>query len=284
MRLRVRGGMGLDGLSRLVIALTLGVVGSTSPAAARFPVLLGRSTKGRPIVAVRAGDGHGPRVLVFGCIHGTECAGVAVARALKRVHGHVDLWIVPTLNPDGYAAGTRQNARGVDLNANWSSQWRGGGRPWDTYYPGPYPFSERETRIARKLILRIRPEATIWFHQHMNLVWAWGGSSPAGQIYARAADMRFYHHHWLHGTAPNWQNHRLPGTASFVVELPADRLAPAGVSRQVHGVLTLAATLSHHAGASQPGRSPAAIGTRSPIGCSRSRPPSSTVDGSSTRT
>src|SRR5262249_25070105 len=28
---------------------------------------------------------------------------------------------------------------------------------------------------------------------------------------------------WLPGSAPNWQNHRFPGTSSFVVELRADR-------------------------------------------------------------
>jgi protein MpaA len=207
------------------------------------PLLLGRSYGGRPIVAFRAGDRRGMRVLVVGCIHGTECAGIAVARALERVRARVDLWIVPDLNPDGYARGTRQNSRGVDLNANWSSGWRGGGRPWDTYYPGPRPFSERETRIARDLVLRVRPRVTIWFHQHMNLVWAWGPSSRAGRIYARAAGMRFYRHHWLSGTAANWQNHHLPGAAAFTVELPAGSLRPAQVRRQVHAVLALAAAL-----------------------------------------
>jgi protein MpaA len=204
---------------------------------------LGRSERGRPIDAVRAGDPHAMRVLVVGCIHGTECAGTAVARALDHVDAHIDLWIIPNLNPDGYARSTRQNGRGVDLNANWSSQWHGGGRPWDVYYPGPYPFSERETRIARSLIARIRPRATVWFHQHMNLVWAWGPSSAAGRIYARAAGMRFYHRHWLPGTAANWQNHHLPGSASFTVELPAGRLSALQVRRQVRAVLRLAAAL-----------------------------------------
>lgn len=210
-------------------------------------VRLGRSERGRLIVAMHTGDPRGFSVLVVGCIHGTECAGSAVARALERVRTKLDLWVIDDLNPDGYAARTRQNARGVDLNANWSSGWRGGGRPWDTYYPGPRPFSERETRIARNLILRIRPRVTIWFHQHMNLVWAWGQSSRAGCIYARAAGMRFYHHHWLAGTAPNWQNHHLPGSTSFVVELPAGSLSPSQVSRQVHALLALGAVLSRPA-------------------------------------
>ena len=71
---------------------------------------------------MRAGDPHGVRVLVVGCIHGNEGAGIAVARALERRHTGADLWIVPDLNPDGHARSTRQNGRGVDLNANWSSR------------------------------------------------------------------------------------------------------------------------------------------------------------------
>jgi murein peptide amidase A len=225
----------------VVIAVGGGVPTTTASGAAAGPVQLGRSERGRPIVAVHVGAARGTRVMVFGCIHGTECAGIAVARALERVRTRADLWIVPNLNPDGYARGTRQNGRGVDLNANCSSQWRGSGRPWDTYYPGPRPFSERETRIARNLILRIRPRVTIWFHQHLNLVWAWGPSTSAGRIYARAAGMRFYHRDWLHGTATNWQNHHLPRSASFTVELPAGSLTPRQVRRQVRAVLTLAA-------------------------------------------
>ena len=186
-------------------------------------------------------------MLVVGCIHGNEPAGIAVVRALAHVRTGLDLWLIPNLNPDGYAHGTRQNGRGVDLNANWSSQWRGGGHPWDTYYPGPYPFSELETRIGRNLILRLRPRVTIWFHQHMNLVWAWGPSSAAGRVYARAASMRLYHYHWLHGTATNWQNHHLPEAASFTVELPAGTLSPRQVRRQVRAVLILAATLQRRA-------------------------------------
>ena len=215
-----------------------------SSAAATQPIPLGRSEDGRPIVAYRVGNPAGTRVLVVGCIHGDECAGIPIAQALEHVHTSLDLWIVPDLNPDGHANGTRQNARGVDLNRNWSYDWPGGGRPWDTYYPGPRPFSERETRIARKLLLRLRPSVTIWYHQHMNLVWAWSAGSRAGRIYARAAGMTYYHHHNLPGTAINWENHHVPAMAAFDVELPPGTLSAAAVARHVHAVLAVGASLA----------------------------------------
>ena len=100
-------------------ALSLGGwFGAAAAVASPHLLRLGRLTEGRLIVAVRAGEKRGPRVLVVGCIHGTECAGIAIVRALERVHASADLWLVPNLNPDGYAAGSRQNGRGVDLNAN----------------------------------------------------------------------------------------------------------------------------------------------------------------------
>ncbi len=51
--------------------------------------------------------------------------------------------------------------------------------------------------------------------------------------------MRFRAIRWPRGTAPNWQNHRFPGTSSFVVELPAGPLAPAAANRQARAVLAL---------------------------------------------
>ena len=202
-------------------------------------VVAGHSVQHRPIRLVHIA-GPGPRVLVVGCIHGNEPAGIAVVRALEHVHPQVDLWLVPVLNPDGLAAGTRQNAHGVDLNRNFPSLWQHFGRPGSTYYSGPRPFSEPESRAARALVLRIHPQVTIWFHQHMNLVWAYGRSTAAGRRYARLAGMRLLHRPWLAGSAANWQNHLRGGGASLTVELPAGTLDGRGLRRQVRATLRVA--------------------------------------------
>ncbi len=223
----------------LLVALVLAMAFGADAPAAR-PMRIGHSEQGRPISVVRVGNPHGTRVLVFGSIHGNEPGGIPIAQALERVHTSADLWIVTNLNPDGRAHDTRQDARGVDLNSNWPSQWQGGGRPFDVYYGGPKPFSESETRVARNLILRIRPRVTIWYHQHMNVIWAFGPSTRAGRIYARASGEPLYHHPWRPGTAANWQNHALPDTSSFTVELPGGTLSAAQVHRHVAAVLKLA--------------------------------------------
>jgi len=52
---------------------------------ASAPLQLGRSEGGRPIVAMSVGNPHGTVVLVVGCIHGNEGAGIAVARLRRSV-------------------------------------------------------------------------------------------------------------------------------------------------------------------------------------------------------
>jgi protein MpaA len=224
-------------LRALIVAAALVVGAPTGPEVTRTWHLLGRSVEGRPIRALELRGAHAKTtVLVVGCIHGTECAGLAAIRELERTHDPaLDLWIVPNLNPDGYAHGTRQNAHGVDLNRNFPSEWRSGPRGLE--YPGPRPFSERETRIARNLVLRVHPQLTVWFHQPQTIVRAWGPSISVARVYARGAHMTFRAIHWPTGTGPNWQNHRFPGCASFVVELPPGPLSAAGARLQVAGVL-----------------------------------------------
>jgi protein MpaA len=215
---------------------SLAVIG---PASART-VLLGRSWQGRPITAVEVGNPSGTRVLVVGCIHGNEKAGIAITDALEHLApSDLDLWIVPDLNPDGVAADTRQNAHGVDLNRNFPWHWR----PMSgVYASGPRPLSEREARIAHALILRLQPHLTVSFHQHLDMVWASGGERRVEEVFARVSGLPYHPMPQLAGSAISWQNNTLPGTTAFAAELPAGQPDASQVGRYVRAVLAAART------------------------------------------
>jgi protein MpaA len=202
----------------------------------------GHSLEGRRIVLRQVGDSalSKGRLLVFGCIHGDEC-GIA-GRAGPYVNGcpdrRVNAYLVTNLNPDGTAAGSRLNSRGVDLNRNFPAGWRPSA-PGGLEYSGPRPFSEPETRLAARLIRGLRPRVTIWFHEHRGprpLVRAWGPSLAAGRRFANLAAIPFHAIPWPAGTAPNWQNHRFPNSASFVVEMPRGRPGAVGLARLNHAI------------------------------------------------
>jgi protein MpaA len=213
--------------------------------------VVGHSAAGRPIGLLQRGDpAIAGELLVFGCIHGDECAASGIeplAPGSGCPDPASDIFLVRNLNPDGLATGSRLNGRGVDLNRNFPSDWRPIGQRGDPQYSGPKPFSEPETRLAARIIRALDPKVTIWFHQHDHprpLVRAWGPSAPAARTFARLARMPFHLMPWPAGTAPNWQNHRFPGTSSFVVELPPGALAPEGRSRLDNAIVRIARQLA----------------------------------------
>jgi protein MpaA len=198
------------------------------PAAQPKVFKLGESVRGRAIRATEIGDPAAPRkVLVIGSVHGDEHAGVGIVRELIKggAIGGVDLWLIPDLNPDGARAHTRQNARGVDLNRNFPHRWRPDGRPFDQQYSGTRALSEPESRIAHKLILKLRPQITMWFHQPLGLVDLSGGDGRIERRFARLTGLPARRLPRYRGSATSWQNTRLTETTAFVTELPAGALS-----------------------------------------------------------
>jgi len=199
--------------------------------------VVGRSLDGRSIVLRQYGDPrfHG-RVLVFACIHGDECAARGIEPLINGCpEPNANVFVVENLDPDGSAAATRLNGRGVDLNRNFPSGWKPIGQRGSAEYSGPRPFSEPEARLAARIVNELRPRVTIWFHQIRSggpFVRAWGHgapgwrSVPAGRLFAHLARIPFRLMRWPAGTGPNWQNHCFPRSASYVVELPRGRLSP----------------------------------------------------------
>ncbi len=214
------------------------------PATARVPShgeTIGHSVTGRALRAVRLGAADAPTtVLVVGSIHGNEPAGRAVVRKLRTQPPprDVQLWLIDTANPDGSARGTRWNAHGVDLNRNFPWRWTPiSVRP---YYSGRLPLSEPESRALAAFAKRIRPDVSVWYHQHLRLVTDDAGDARLERLYAQRSGLPWRKIGPYTGTAIGWLNHRFRGTTSFVVELPAGALSPAAVARHAAAVRAVA--------------------------------------------
>jgi protein MpaA len=219
----------------LGLAASLLLAGAASAGVHRR--LLGRSADGRAIVAYELGDPTSARkVIVVGCVHGNEPAGIDVTSALVKQHvalRGVDLWIVPSFNPDGQAAGTRGNARGVDLNRNFPWRWQ---RLTGIYDSGLHALSEPESRIAFGLLRRLHPAISIWFHQHMDVVDVSGGDSALERRFAKLVGLPTAALLREPGSIVTWENHTFPRGTAFVVELPAGPLSQASAARFAHAV------------------------------------------------
>ena len=230
---------------RIIAALALGLCfGSSLEATAAQHEVIGHSVEDRPVVLFKNGRPEAAlKVLVVGDIHGDETAGMRITRRLIAAAppSRTELLVVPTINPDGVAAGSRGNARGVDLNRNFPFRWRplGGGE-----YSGTGPLSEPESRAAHRLVLREKPDVTIWFHQPFGLVDKPEVNPFAAHRFSQLIGLPLVRLRGPYpGSASRWQNHAFPDSTAFVVELP-HHVSGALVRRGTAAVRTLAAELA----------------------------------------
>lgn len=123
-------------------------------------------------------------ILLMGGVHGDEPEGVRLANEtlawLKRQDPHsVAPWIlIPVLNVDGYAKGTRVNARGVDLNRNYPSKDWSPIAAKERYNPGTAPASEVEIQAIVELIADFKPRLLIHCHSYTPCI---VGAGPLAQ-------------------------------------------------------------------------------------------------------
>jgi N-acetylmuramoyl-L-alanine amidase len=229
----------------MLSALVAGVVAAAaaaapSPAQGTGWETIGHSDEGRPIRALLVGSPRArAKVMVVGTIHGNEQAGRAVVARLRKARPPrgTALWLVDDANPDGSAAGTRHNSRGVDLNRNFPYRWQ----PQDgVYESGAGPASEIETQVMQRFIERERPRVTLWYHQALRMVVKSTGDPKLERLYSARSGLPRRSLPRYHGTAISWQNHTFTGDTAFVVELPGGALPAAGVRRHARAVLALA--------------------------------------------
>ena len=172
-------------------------------------------------------------MLVVGSIHGNETAGHAVSRgcgepsrrpACSSARAHRE--------PRRRACGTRQNARGVDLNRNFPFRWRGGGRAV-RHLPSPARARRASRRAGpcRGWSPRSPGPDALVPPAHAARVARAAGGRPVIRAYGRRVGLPARCLPYYRGTATSWQNHRFPGTTAFVVELPAGPLPPRAARR-----------------------------------------------------
>jgi murein peptide amidase A len=220
----------------------------TTLAASDEEIVLGESVEGRPITVIRRGDPGGTAVLVVGVIHGDEPAGSAIVDLLRMlpVPEGIELWLVPSANPDGQAAGTRHNANGVDLNRNFPENWGPIAGPGDWQYAGPGAASEPETQAMMRLTEMMQPDLTLWYHQDLFRISP--GRGLDGEVRARYAELTGLPlvevtGGTYTGTASTWSRAiAADGGVGFTVEL-GESLTPEDARRHADAVLTVAEML-----------------------------------------
>lgn len=200
--------------------------------------VIGYSYQGRAITAYHFGSG--PVTTIYtGAIHGDERSTRDLMYQwinhlevnARSIPADKSVIVVPQINPDGVAAGTRTNARNVDLNRNFATNdWQ---KDVTDVYNNPFPggggqspMSEPETQAIAALVSQRRPALVLSYHSIGGLLVA----NQAGSSTSRAAtysQLSGYYNatgqsspfeYGISGTADDWYAQKL-GVASVLIEL-----------------------------------------------------------------
>lgn len=112
--------------------------------------------------------------LIYAAVHGNESSTPGVVERLRaHLKKHPEIvrgrrvLLLPTLNPDGLARGTRRNAHNVDINRNYPGTWKLI-REKRGFRGGSSAASEPETRAMIGLVTRYCPRKIVSIHQPLN--------------------------------------------------------------------------------------------------------------------
>ncbi|MBV9597888.1 MAG: hypothetical protein JOZ87_13585 [Chloroflexi bacterium] len=168
--------------------------------------VIGYSAQGRALTVYQLGAGSRSILVVGGIDGGTESNTTALVDQLlvqlpaapDLLHAGFVLLLLPAINPDGLATGTRMLADGVDANRNWPT----GDWTTDTYVAGPtlirggggpYPWSEPETQALAAYVERVQPRLIVSYHSAAALVMAGPAARTLGldRLYASITGYAF---------------------------------------------------------------------------------------------
>ncbi|MDG0976220.1 MAG: DUF2817 domain-containing protein [Ilumatobacter sp.] len=205
---------------------------------------IGTTVQGRQIVRWDSRSRGATRhVTVVSGMHGNERITYPLAEAFLHTARPADMnvTIIPSLNPDGWAANTRRNARGVDLNRNFPWLWSS-----SKDSSGPGPGSELETQAAMNLLQTERPDLVIWIHQPLDYV-APVADCPIqyAELWANAAGIQVRPAVSHLGGGESWSA-RTAGLRSMLVEVTSWSTAQSLVDDHVRGFTALLPHVSVH--------------------------------------
>lgn len=199
---------------------------------------IGYSSQGRAITAYHFGNGS-EAILFVGGIHGNERSSSLILQDLvgnlnthaHTIPSHRQVVVVPTLNPDGYAAGARNNARNVNLNRNFAtSDWQKDLQDTNGAVPGgggDAPMSEPEAQAIASLSRQLMPRFVLSYHAVGSVVIGnlAGDSAARATTYASQVGYRVgtgrdaeIFDYAISGTYDDWLMQQL-GVPSMIVEL-----------------------------------------------------------------
>lgn len=138
-------------------------------------------------------------VRIAGNIHGDEYISFELMKLLMTYltdnYGSVpavtnlvnnrEIWIQPSINPDGHENGDRENANGVDMNRNHGYMWS---------YGGSGPFSEPELQHFRSYSLERNFAMSLSFHgetTYFNYLWNFTGQDAWDKTYLHALGAQY---------------------------------------------------------------------------------------------
>jgi protein MpaA len=150
----------------------------------------GTSVEGDEIPAYRSEPKASTYTYLMAGTHGDEVEGVYLLKQLfewlqEEDSSPCSFIVIPILNVDGYRAGNRVNAHGVDLNRNYASScWTSEVRE-PKYHPGSAPLSEPENIFLDKLFQKYPPHLIISFHSWKPFVNYNGNCEEAARFIAK---------------------------------------------------------------------------------------------------
>jgi len=184
--------------------------------------LVGRSIQGRPIMIQILGQGD-DTVLVMGAIHGNEPASATLVNGLvDYLRSNRDLLegrrvvLLPVANPDGLAAGTRENIRRIDLNRNFETANR-----VDDETNGLRPLSEPESRALQSVLKDYNPSRIVSIHQPLTCIDYDGPGRALAARMAQYCDLPMKKLGAKPGSLGSYTGETL-GIATITLELPAE--------------------------------------------------------------